>query len=297
MASPEQLTISDGVVAAMVTPGLGAGLSRFDYVARGAVEPVFKPGPPERGPLDPAMFLLLPFSNRISGGGFTFRGGFHRLEPNVPGEPYPIHGDGFSQPWRVVEADATAVRLRLESAGGAFSYAAHVRYAVGGGALTAELTIGNRGADAMPFGLGFHPWLVRTSDVVLQAPATGVWRETEDHLRAADAPVAVPPEWDFTEAKSLPPGFINNGFSGWAGEAAVVWPQRQLRLDIRASDKLSTYIVYSPSATADYFCFEPVSHPVDAHHLPSSVANGLVVLEPGETTSARVTFAVSSSPG
>ena len=215
MPDPEHLTIGDGVVAATITPGLGAGLSRFDYVAGGRAEPVFKPSP-RRGPRDPAMFLLLPFSNRISGGGFMFRGKFNRLEPNVPGEPYPIHGDGFVQSWRVVDADAVSARLQLRSAGEGtpFRYDARVSYWMRNGSLTVELAVENRGHEPLPFGLGFHPWLARTPDVTLQAPAAGVWLETPDHLRAGDTPVAVPPEWDFTAANALPGGFINNGFSG-----------------------------------------------------------------------------------
>ena len=49
------------------------------------------------------------------------------------------------------------------------------------------------------------------------------------------------------------------------------------------SPELGVFIVYSPSRDADFFCFEPVSHPVDAHH-----GEGLTVLEPGELMSARM---------
>ena len=51
--------------------------------------------------------VLVPFSNRISGGGFTFDGRSHAIEPNVPGEAFPIHGDGFQKPWRVVSSSPT----------------------------------------------------------------------------------------------------------------------------------------------------------------------------------------------
>ena len=293
MADPERLTITDGVVAATITPTLGAGLSCFDYVGNGTTEPIFKPGP-DRGPLDPAMFLLLPFSNRISGGGFTFRGAFHRLAPNVPGEPYPIHGDGYGQAWLVDHADATSARLRLTPSGvSPFRYAAVVNYATSDGALTAELTLENLGFAAMPFGLGFHPWVVRTGDTRLLAPASGVWLETKDHLRAGEAPVPLPQEWDFSRPQRLPPGFINNGFSDWRGMATIAWPGRGLRLDIAASPALSTYIIYSPGASADFFCFEPVSHPVDAHNLREGDTSGLVVLEPHASVRANVAFTVS----
>ena len=46
-------------------------------------------------------YPLVPWSNRISGGGIEAGGRFWPLRPNWPGEPYPIHGDGWRRPWRV----------------------------------------------------------------------------------------------------------------------------------------------------------------------------------------------------
>ena len=45
-----------------------------------------------------ASFPMVPWSNRISGGGFAHQGRFHPMRPNRAGEPYPIHGDGWLQP-------------------------------------------------------------------------------------------------------------------------------------------------------------------------------------------------------
>ena len=48
-----------------------------------------------------ASFAMVPWSNRISGGGFEHAGQFHPMRPNRVGEPYPIHGDGWLQPWQL----------------------------------------------------------------------------------------------------------------------------------------------------------------------------------------------------
>ena len=86
-------------------------------------------------------------------------------------------------------------------------------------------------------------------------------------------------------------GWINNAFLGWDGRASIFWSERKLALEVEADAQLSTYIVYSPSAKADFFCFEPVTHPVDAHNLPGDpVANGLTILAPQETVSATCRF-------
>ena len=69
--------------------------------------------------------FLVPWSNRISGGGFQFDGRFHAVEPNVPGEPFPIHGDGFQRAWRIAGHSATEAELVLDDGAiGPYRYAA-----------------------------------------------------------------------------------------------------------------------------------------------------------------------------
>ena len=50
---------------------------------------------------------------------------------------------------------------------------------------------------------------------------------------------------------------------------------------------------YAPPG-ADFFCFEPVDHAINAHNLPGgAAANGLTVLVPGQTLQRQVTFSVA----
>jgi aldose 1-epimerase len=82
-----------------------------------------------------------------------------------------------------------------------------------------------------------------------------------------------------------------HAFRDWDGRASILWPDRKLALDIVADPPLSTYILYSPSGNADFFCFEPVTHPVDAHNLPGGPrANGLIILAPSQSMSAVCRF-------
>ena len=157
----------------------------------------------------------------------------------------------------------------------------HYRLVVG--ALTMELAIVSRSPIALPFGFGFHPWFVRTSQTWLQAPAATVWLEDERHLPTGSAFARQRPEWNFTSSRLLPADWINNGFEGWSGAATIDWRDRDVRVALTADARLSTYVLYSPSASADFFCFEPVSHPVDAHNLSDGRAShGLVTVAPGE---------------
>ena len=70
-----------------------------------------------------------------------------------------------------------------------------------------------------------------------------------------------------------------------------VWFDRDLALAITPDPMLSTYILYSPGADAAFFCFEPVSHLVDAFHLAG--LPGLHWLGPGERLAASCRFTVA----
>jgi aldose 1-epimerase len=69
-----------------------------------------------------------------------------------------------------------------------------------------------------------------------------------------------------------------------------VWPKRHLSLTIAADTDY--YVLYTP-AGKDFFCFEPVDHPINAMNLPGgATANGMTVLTRGERLTRQFTFTV-----
>jgi aldose 1-epimerase len=275
------LELGDGRARLVVAPENGGGIASFDALRSGhAPVPLLKP--PPGGII--GCELLVPWSNRISGGGFEFEGRFHAVAPNVPGEPFPLHGDGFQKLWRLARQTGTEAELVLDDGAiGPYRYIARVSYALHEGALEATLTVENRASMRLPYGLGFHPWLPRHAGTTLAARAERVWLEDERHLPTGIEPIAAHPAWDFGQAAPLPAAWINNGFGGWDGHAAIVQPEDGIALSLDASPELGVFILYSPSPDAGFFCFEPVSHPVDAHH-----GQGLTVLESGEAMSVAM---------
>jgi aldose 1-epimerase len=300
MRSREIVKIHDAAAEVEIAPWLGAGLSRYDWIGSGERTPLFRAclEPSNAHPFDLALNLLVPWSNRISGPGFPFAGRFHRLEPNLPGEERPIHGNGFSSAWTLESVDGANASLTLDSFGpGPFRYNASVTYALEDGALSIRLSVRNAGDETLPFGLGLHPWLPRTPATTLMAKARRVVREDARHLPAGVVDIAARPEWDFSSEKSLPGSWINNAFLDWDGRAHVRWADRALALEILAEPAVSTYILYSPAATAEFFCFEPVTHEVDAHNLPGGAqAHGLVALAPGAAMSMSGKFSPQARP-
>ena len=272
------MELRDERASLVIVPGQGGGIARFDALVDGRAVALLKP--PPGGVV--ACELLVPWSNRISGGGFEFDGRYHAVESNVAGEPFPLHGDGFQKRWRLARQTADEAELLLEDGTiGPYRYVARVSYSLHDGALDATLAVENRASMRLPYGLGFHPWLPRHPGTTLTANVKRVWLEDESHLPTGVEPIAAHPAWDFSHGAPLPAGWINNGFDGWDRRATIVQPEDGMVLSLEASPELGVFILYSPSADAGFFCLEPVSHPVDAHH-----GEGLTALEPGQTMTA-----------
>ena len=280
------ITLLAGQSEAQILPELGGALAGLSVGGK----PVLRPwsGRVEDGPFALACNLLVPFSNRLSGGGFAFEGMRHSVAANLAGEACPLHGDGLQRPWVVAAQTTDRAALRLDCGDiGPFRYAATASYHLTAGALDTTLAVTNRGPVALPFGLGLHPWFPRDADTRLQFGATGHWPEGPDHLPTTRGPVAFDSGCPWQQPAPLPQAWINCGFSGWDGTAQI--DQGAAAVSVRiTSAGLGTALLYSPSARADFFCFEPVTHPVDAHNLPG--LPGLVRLAPGNTLGAQMTL-------
>lgn len=290
------LRIANATLSAQILPEAGGGLAGFDWHGRGEAIPLMRryasSARDAAQGIDPnslACYPLVPWSNRITGSGFDVGGHRIALAPNYAGEPWPIHGSGWQRAWQVETHGAEEAQLSLrESAANAYSYFATMHYALRDTSLQVELAVTNLGSAAIPFGLGLHPYFPRHGEACLLAPAPRVWTN-DGQSPLPVACVDVPAEWDFRQERGLPVD-LDHAFCGWSGKAAIRWPRLRLGLDIAAD--ADTFVLYAPRAR-DFFCFEPVDHPIDAVHLPGgAVANGMTLLAPDAVLRRRFVFSV-----
>ena len=284
----QRLTLRNARLLAQVVPAIGGALARLDWLGAAQPVPLLRglpdgfDGTPLPGQL--ACFPLLPWSNRMAPSGFVFEGLRHVPAPNRAGEPCPIHGDGWQQAWTVAAHNDTVLLLTLDRGGAApFSYSAELRYTLAGDALVVDLAVRNAGLAALPFGIGLHPWMPDPQGALLQAQAGGVWMAGEDKLSLRCE--AVPRDWRFAHPRTLPAHGVDHAFAGWNGAARIAWPGRGVALQVQAD--MDYFILYVPPGR-DFFCFEPVDHPVNAHNLPGYP--GLTVLAPGAALQRRCVF-------
>lgn len=246
-----------------------------------------------------ASFPIVPWSNRISGGGFTQEGHFHPVKPNRAGEPYPIHGDGWLQAWQLSRPADDTIVMTLESKcfdGNPHAYGAVQTLRLVEGGLDQELRVRHLGLEPMPYGLAVHPYFPRTPLTRITGKVGGVWLCGNDPLPVAHTE-DFPPGWNLNEGVQAHGSLIDNGFTGWGGQARITWPELGLELSVSMPNfeldggpSQHFCLIYRPPV-GDAFCFEPISHPIDAFHLAGRP--GLRVLNQGEEFSLNIEWRVS----
>ena len=282
------LELEDNLTHLTLAPALGGSL--VNWTVRSSGEPLLRPTDQQAlatglpGKL--GGFPLAPWSNRVAEGGFDNPSGWLALEPNSPLNPLPIHGSAWQQAWHVVSQALDEVVLQLDSRT-PFAYRAEQRVQLKDGRLSITLRVTHLAEKAAWHGLGLHPYLPRRPGTQLQAKAGQVWMSDASKLPTGLA--AVPVDWDFQQLKSLPEALVDNGFCQWDGRCVIQQPDLGYTLECQATGS-DYFLLYCPPGL-DFFCFEPVSHPVNAHHLPGRP--GLNLLEQGQ--SAELSFSLQYS--
>jgi aldose 1-epimerase len=262
----------------------------FWWEREGARVPLLREAPgDDAGPLQVGCYPLVPFGNRVKDNQFRFDGRDYRFEPNTDWDRHYLHGDGWQGEWRIERQDARSVALAFDQTASAttpYSYSAIQCFTLQeDDALALSLSVTNTGEEALPFGLGWHPYFPMTPMTTLFAPARKYWTEVADWLPGEAT--TIPGDVDFSEPMGLPHHWVNNGFEEWCGEAEVTWPERGVKLSLTADPLFRHAFVFvsdtsfDPAFQRDYFCFEPMSHLANGHQLPE--LGDLKVLSPGET--------------
>ena len=157
-----QFEIVSGDTRAVVTQ-VGAGLRSFARAGRPYVETFDESARPPRG----AGAVLVPWPNRTAGGRWRWNGAEQQLALTEPAAGNAIHGLLRHVLYTVGDRGADAVTLHAvvpPQPGWPVALDTSVRFAVDDGGLTVTHTVRNVGADAVPFGVGAHPYL-RAGDV------------------------------------------------------------------------------------------------------------------------------------
>lgn len=281
-----------------LAPGCGGSLLSWSRIgAQGPVD-LLRPADPTRAvsPTDSGCFPLVPFSNRIAAGRFTFQGRAVTL-PHDPGFLHAIHGHGWTRAWTVEDRSTRALRLALHHSPDAWPwrYSAHQTIALEDDGLSIRLELLNESDETMPAGFGLHPYFPKPPGTRITMRVGGVWDNDSAMLPHAHHPL--PPSLSFPDGLILEDSVVlDHGFTGWDGRAAIQWtsgPTAGTTVTLLADGPFGHVIVYAP-AGENYLCLEPVSHMTNALNRPDVDDAGVIALAPGERVSGTLRFRLSS---
>ena len=287
------LTLVSGSLELQLVPPLGGSIARLDYcTAEGERIPCLRGVEGKAtNPLDCACFPLVPFANRVRGGRFVLRGREVVLQPNLQGDPSPLHGQGWLAPWEVASASAADAELvfRHKPDEWPWAYEARQHFALNPEGLSVRLSCANQAGEPMPCGLGLHPYFPCTEESRIDAEVGCAWTIDEQVL---------PTEKVLAEGRhSLRDRLIcgqdlDNGFGDWGGAARIEAPGLPFRLELSSPDARFLHIYSPPSG--GFFAAEPVGHANAALNEPEGDWSdlGLRVLAPGEMMSLTMRITV-----
>lgn len=238
--------------------------------------------------LESASFPLVPYSNRVRDGVFSFRGQEIRLERNNAPQRHPLHGVAWRRPWTVQEVSDHHALLVFDWPGGdwPWSFRAEQVFILDEDGLSNTISIENTSGSPMPVGLGLHPYFPCPPGTVLDTEVADVFTVDDELFPNGREPA----EGRYALKQRVISGAgLDNGYSDWSGVATIRWPDgRGLR--ITGQPPARWFQVYAPE-NEPVLVAEPVSHGNGALNASEEEASalGLQVLTPGAhfTLSAR----------
>lgn len=293
MGSQMILNLSAGRLRLGLCPSVGGAIAAFDWVEGEASRPILrKCHSPLQKVLDAASFPLVPYVNRIRDGRFTFRGREVRIAPNMAGDPSPLHGQGWLNPWTVESAgeQQAALRFRHDEGEWPWVYEARQAFELDERGIGVTLTCRNLSDEPMPCGLGQHPYFPCGPETRIDTVVTHAWT-VDDKVLPVDR---VPAEGRYDLGNRLACGQgLDNGFDGWGGEARMSDPNWPFELRLSSPDA-AFFQLYSPP-TGGIFVAEPVTHANAALNAPEErwPEHGMRVLHPGEAMSLTMRLDVT----
>ena len=287
------VTLSAGAYSVVVDPDGGGAILSADWLSPGNTKiAILEPMSAAPAPFKAGCFAMVPFANRIADGRFRFENSEYSLPINHPVDHTAIHGFGRENPWRVVEETAATLTLEQDFAQAdiPYRYVARQEIALSGAGISISLTVRNNNTQAMPFGIGLHPWFPKTASTSLSFASSGVMGRDQ---RGLPVPPAIPDASFAPEAPTalaeLP--WFDGFFEGWEPQRArIERPEEGLAIELTATGALRHLHVFVPD-DRPVFCAEPVSHAPDAINRPElGSANAMHVLAPGARLTGTMTL-------
>lgn len=283
-------------------PALGGSVAFWRAKGRDLLVPVADPNLAAQRNTPVAGYPLVPYSNRIGDGRFTFEGVDYALTPNFGGENHAVHGNAWEREWTVAQSDEERAIIFLDHdpqkgddpAQWPFAYRAVMSFVLHPDGLSVEMLIANRDSRSQPVGMGFHPFFARSDDMTLAFATRAMWESGPDNLPSVERPCDG--ALSFASPRAVQETRLDNCFAGWNGEARLDYPSAGYAVEIEA-DPVFQHLVVFTSPEKPFVALEPVTNMNNAVNHPNLPDNGLHILKPGASVSGRIRYRLVESRG
>jgi len=295
-----EVTTSNELLKAVINPDYGAAVLAF-YVKKDKKEIAIMPDSrKDSNSLDASSFLMIPYSNRIEDGTFTFNEKNHQLKN---GKNHSIHGDTRKSKWIIEEINQDRIICYFDSSkykdvNWPWPFSAEVDYSISGNTFKSRITLKNNGDTPMPAGFGWHPYYSRSltkenEPVFVQFETEGVYPDINENCIPSGNPEKPFGKLDFSIEKQLDPKVhIDNCYQGYNGKGHMLWPDSGIKVSYECSPECSHLIFFNPDDP--FFAFEPATNANNGvNHFNDEVFKcGTVSLKPGEKLSASFSIKI-----
>ena len=242
--------------------------------------------------------VLAPWPNRIEDGAYEFGGAQHQLPLNEVAARNAIHGLVRWSAWSAAEHSPDRVVLEHTlhpQPGYPFSLALGIEYSLSQDGLRVTSTATNIGPEACPYGFGMHPYLTmgteKVDELILRAPGRTVLQTNDRGIPVGSEPVEGT-EYDFRRPRPIGTAKLDHAFTDLErdddGLASVelLNPEDERSLLLWLDDGYRYLQLFTgdplPDVARRSLAVEPMTCAPNAFR----TGDGLLVLEPGESTSS-----------
>ena len=286
--------LTSGDLSLTLLPEIGGSVGAFRLAGFDLMRPMPK-GATEA--LSSGMFPMAPFANCLRDNVFLFAGKRYEVSPNMAGTELNFHGSAWQSVWRTLSQSAASAELALESGwvDAVYQYAARQHFRLDDSGFDIAMWVANRGATALPFSFGLHPWFPLHGNARLRFHSNSRWLGDASGRAVACEPL--PTEADYSDWRNAPTGWQNYCHAGWDGRAEINWPDSGIGLSIAADPIFAHLMLHSPASGESVFCLEPQTcAPCGFDGLEAGlVQKGVHILAPGASVGGSVRFQVKRS--
>ncbi|MCL2432944.1 MAG: aldose 1-epimerase [Clostridia bacterium] len=251
--------------------------------------------------------FLFPTPNRVTDAAWTFKG--QSVTQVLEGKKRVIHGLVFDAPFVVegtgAEDDKAWATLSWTQDEQNTRWAAYpfpckltVTWTLTQDTIALDYAIENQGAAQMPFGFGWHPYLVRPEEnITVKVGADEVWEAVECFPTGKILNVNENPKYDLRHGPRVDEFFLDDEYRGITPATPVEVTYRDLgtKLVYFQSADLTHVVVFNHNPR--FFCVENQTCCTDAINLYARgvEGTGLIILEPWQTHTGRCGIVVELS--